>query len=331
MRAQALLLCLAALAVGGASTRTALAREPTAAEAESALELYKAGKKLRASGDTAGALEKFKAAHALAETPITALELAKTHAELGHLVEAREIALAVSRLPVRKNESKKATEARDEAPKLAAELKPRLAQLTLKIANAKPGATVRVDGVVVPEEAWTAPRVANPGAHKVEIELGDKRTEKSVTLAEGESRELAVEAPAAVAEPAPPPTPVSSPPPGTDAPRSGTSPLVWAGFGLAVVGVGVGAVTGLMTLSKASTLDASCRDGRCPPSAQPDLDSASTTGTISTVAFIAGGVGAAIGVVGLFSSGKSAPATTGASRAPELLLSPQGAGLRGTF
>ena len=95
------------------------------------------------------------------------------------------------------------------------------------------------------------------------------------------------------------------------------SPLVYAGFGTAAAGILVGSVTGFLTLSKTSTLRDACRDGRCPPSSQSDIDSASATGAVSTVAFVIGGVGLAAGVVGILVRGSSTetPRASGSAHA----------------
>src|SRR4051812_9895793 len=89
------------------ATRTAYADGPTAADLESARALVKEGRALRASGDVRGALEKFKAGHALGQTPITALELARTYEMVGALVEAREVCLSVARMPVERDETER--------------------------------------------------------------------------------------------------------------------------------------------------------------------------------------------------------------------------------
>lgn len=322
MRTFRRLVAVAALLGASAVAAPAFAGEPTAADVESALQLYKDGKKLRESGDLPKALEKLRAAHALVETPITAVELGRTYAMMGKLVEAREILLSVPRIPVRKNESQKAVEARKDSETLAAELKPRLASLTLKFRADGGASKVTVDGVAVPLEAATAPRIMNPGRHVVIVEANGKPIETEVTLTEGQTRDLEIDLPAASAD-APPPPP---PPPGTETSSGGPGPLVYGGFGVAIVGFGVGAVTGIMTLGTAGSLKDACRDERCPPSSQSDLDSASTTGTISTVAFALGAVGLAVGVVGLVVE-KGKPTATSA----RLVVSPTGAGVRGTF
>jgi hypothetical protein len=76
--------------------------------------------------------------------------------------------------------------------------------------------------------------------------------------------------------------------------------LFYGGLGLGVVGITAGAITGVMTLSKASDVEPQCENGICAPSARNDLDSANTLATISTIAFIAGGVGVVAWVVGVF-------------------------------
>lgn len=308
----------------------AYAQEPSAADAETALALYKDGKALREKGELPGALEKLKAAYALAETPITALELGKTYAQMGKLVEAREVLLAVSRLPVRKNESTKAAEARTESEALAAQIKPRLASLTVRVKGVPPGSTqkVTVDGAVVPPDAVSVPRILNPGAHIVVLEVNGKPTQSDVSLIDGEARELELVPADGGAPPPIVPPPVTGPEnPPSAATGGGTSPLVPIGFTVAGIGVVVGVVTGIMTLSTASTVKKTCNpDGRCPAAAQSDLDSASTTGTISTIGFIVGIAGAAVGVTGLLmSKPNTEPSRTG------FRIVPTADGFAGTF
>ncbi|AKT38668.1 tetratricopeptide repeat protein [Chondromyces crocatus] len=97
--------------------------------------------------------------------------------------------------------------------------------------------------------------------------------------------------------------PVSEPPsaPG-DAQSSGSRssgsllPAAIA-FGVAGVGVGVGAVTGLMSFGVASDLEKSCDvSGRCPESERATKDKGMTLATVSTVSFVLAGVAAAAGV-----------------------------------
>jgi len=323
--AAGLVLGLAALTIHPA---VAQADEPTAADSESALQLYKEGKAARERGDLPTALEKLRAAYALAETPITALELGKTYVASGKLVEAREILLTVARIPVRRNESGKAAEARAEAESLAVSLRPRLASLTVRPKGTS-GATARVsvDGVLLPQDAASAPRILNPGAHVVVVESNGKRAQADVQLGEGESKDVDVDVSdrSAVNVPSSHAGQVEPPP---VAPSSGTSPLVPIGFITAGVGLAVGSITGVVTLSTASTLKDDCSsDGRCPASSRSDLDAVSTTGAVSTIAFIVAGVGAVVGVVGLLTPPRRGEPHPRAG----LRLHPTSQGLGGSF
>ena len=320
--------CAVAFALTSAPTLAYAQGEPSAADSETALQLYKDGKALREKGDNDAALEKLRAAFALVETPIIAVELAKAYTGKQKLVEAREVLLTVSRMPVRKNESEKAAEARREAETLAAQLKPRLASLRVKVTGLAAGETPKlaVDGASVPPDAAGVPRIVNPGAHVVTVDVGGKSTKGEVTLAEGESRELEIAAPEKDA--GGPSTPGQ---PTTGSEKSGLkSGLVYGGFGVAVVGLGVGTITGIMTLSKAGTLKDNCTsDGRCPASSQSDIDGATTLGTVSTIGFIVGGVGLAAGIIGLVAFPDKASTTGAAARKPGVFY--DGTGFRGTF
>ena len=82
--------------------------EPNAADLDTARGLYVEGLELRDAGKLEMSLARFKAAHALAATPITSLELGRAHTLLAELVEAREVLLSVERMPVQSGESPKA-------------------------------------------------------------------------------------------------------------------------------------------------------------------------------------------------------------------------------
>ena len=302
-------LALAASLFLAATPATTARAEPTASESETALQLYKDAKAMRDRGELEKALEKFRAAHALAETPITALELGRTFVMMGKLVEGREVLLAVQRIPVRKNESQKAVDARKESDSLAAAIKPRLATLNLTV---KGSGKLSVDNVSVPAAAFSAPRLVNPGLHVIVSEVeGAAPKRQEITLTEGQTQEVVVDMAAekGVARTDDKVVPPTNPPP----PEShGRSPLVYVGFGVGIVGVGVGAVTGILTLSKAGNLKDACVSEKCPPSSQSDLDSAGTTGTISTIGFIVGAVGLTVGLVTLLLDKPAATSTNAA-------------------
>ena len=302
-----------ALGLASASlvTRPALADgAPSASDLESARGALLAGRALRAKGDLAGALEKFKAAHVLAHTPVTGIELAKVHAELGQPVEARDVCFEIGRMPIALGETGRSREARAEADTLAEAMKGKVATL-LVVLKTPPNraAHVKVDGVEVPEAALAAGRKVNPGKHVVTARI-DEGPEASVsaTLGEGEKKsvELAPEAPTKVSQAGGPPPP---PPPPPDEERKTGSPLVPLGFGVGTAGLIGGSVSGSIALSKTSTTDANskkpARDAKvgCQAAETSDLSTARGAATVSTIGFVVAGVGAAVGVVGLLTPG----------------------------
>jgi hypothetical protein len=136
MRIRSSSFCLALLAALAACPSARA--EPTPADIESARALYVKGLELRDGNDLAGSLERFRAAHALAPTPITALELGRAQMLANQLLDARETLLTVERLPVRADESQKAAQARVEAAKIADQLRARIP--AVRIAFAPPPA-----------------------------------------------------------------------------------------------------------------------------------------------------------------------------------------------
>jgi hypothetical protein len=75
-----------------------------------------------------------------------------------------------------------------------------------------------------------------------------------------------------------------------------------------------------------------CVGNDCPPQTYPDLNSAGTMATVSTVGFIVGGAGVALGIVGLVVGGRGSTSEGGGAQTrvtPYVGLG--GAGLRGTF
>lgn len=274
--------------------------QPSASDLESARELYKEGKELRSKGDLRGALEKFKQAHAYGQTPVTALELGKTHMQLGELVEAREVFLSVGRMKVQPDETDKSADARKEAADLAEQLRPKIPTLSIKITGATSDSSVelKVDGAVVPVVSMVATRKTNPGPHSVTARVGNREGKADVDLAEGDTKEIAIAIPdtdnaAAVGGP---------PPPGGETTKHGKDihVVTWVGAGLAVAGLGVGTVAGVIALSKSSTVKKECSGLSCPSTAKADVDSGRKVATISTIGFIAGGVGMVTAAVGYF-------------------------------
>jgi hypothetical protein len=327
--------CVAVALAASALPGAALAQTPSAVDVAQARDLFNEGMRLREKGDIPAALDKLKAANALAHTPITGLELARVYEQTGQLVEAREALLGVAREPPLPNESVRSKEARAEALTLAENVRARIPTLTVKVTGVPPATVaVSIDGASVLSEALDAPRPVDPGSHNIFARSTSGGTaQTTVDLKEGENRlaELKI----AFASGSPPEvTPASSTAPRPSSPPSGEgtviSSLVYVGVGVAAAGLVVGGVTGTLALAKADSVNKACNGTTCPPSASGDVQTGRTFGDVSTVSFVVAGAGAVAGVIGLFlSHPRVDDAPTGASFEP--WIAPGSAGLRGWF
>lgn len=299
----------------------------TAAEKETARKLVKSGRAKLKAGEQAAAIEDLKAAHAIMNVPTTGLALGKAQAEARRWVEARDTLLAVTRLPVSGPEPYQFTKARKEAKQLANELEPRIPQLEIDLRGAPENATVivSIDDVEVKRAALSAALSLNPGSHVIVARIDGREKRSEVQLSEGQKLSLVLDVTGIATAPkkaaAAPPPPESSP----------TNLLVPVGFGVAGAGVLVGSITGIMALSKKSSAEERCIDQRCPPSTHDDIDAGRTLGTVSTIAFVVGGVGAAVGVWGLMGSGASDEQERPPAARADVWLGVGSAGVRGRF
>ncbi len=305
----------------------ASASEPSAADVESARALYVSGRELRDAGDLAGSLDKFRAAYALVPTPITALELGKANALSGKPLEAREVLLAVERMPRKPDESKKAQAARVEAEALAEQLKTVVPSLQIVIEGAPAMPDVYIDGVRVPPEALSVPRKVNPGRHLVSVRIASGELTQEVDVEPGATKRVAFDlarepvSPSTVAPPSDPVRPVEA--------GSWHEAATTAGVLVGIGGAVVGGVTGSIALAKASSLDELCDGTRCPPAAHDDLSLVQTMATVSTVAFGVALVGGLVAVTSWW----TAPRGSAALPSPRstIAIHPVFGGVVGTF
>lgn len=95
----------------------------------------------------------------------------------------------------------------------------------------------------------------------------------------------------------------TKPPPRVE--ERGTSPLVYAGFGVFGVGALVGALFGADSMQATNTARERCVNNRCPASAFEFIDQARTSAAISNVSFGVAIVGLGVGIYGLFAKPSS--------------------------
>jgi hypothetical protein len=330
-----------------AAAPTVAFAQRTPQDIETARRLYNEGVELRDKGDWKGALEKFKAAHALGNTPITGVELCKTHATLNQPVEAREVCLGVARIPPLSGETQRSVDARNEAGKVAEEQKPKIGSIRIKLQGVPAGRepTVTVDGVSVPPAALGQPRSVNPGVHVVSAKVG-KGAETRATLEtkDGENRELDL-----TVQPPPPDDtgPGPGPGPGPQPGEKKGNALATGAFITGGIAIGIGAIAGLVAIAGKSSLEDKCkpqdsqpgRPNACGKEQWDELDTAKTWGNVSTAFFIIGGIAGGIGLVAVLTAPKS---SSGSNSAPtktswksnatvKAVVGPTGAGLYGSF
>jgi hypothetical protein len=296
------------------ASSSAQAGDPAAAR-----EQVKLGYQLAQDGKCEEAIPHFVESLRLDAKAITLINLASCEEKtakladaLGHWVEARARAQAEGNAAIE-----------EEAEKKAKALEPRLPKLTVALPGASQATDPEVvrDGVVLGAASMGVALPVNPGAHTLVVRAKDREeTSQTITIAEGESKlvQLKLGGPKKAVAAAPVTGPATE--------GGGTSPLVYVGFGTAIAGVAVGTITGLLAFGKASTAKTECPNvSDCSTAGSDAVDSGRTLGTISTIGFIVGGVGAAVGLYGLvWGKPESSPSVA-------VSVGPMGGGLRGTF
>jgi hypothetical protein len=294
----------------------------SAADRESARNLMDIGRQKSAAGDHEEALEAYLGADKLMQVPTTGLAVADALREVGRLIDAREKALAVTRMPEREDEPKPFAHARQRAQELStrlATLIPSIQVEVLSIESEDPieDATVRLDGESLEATTLKLPRKLDPGKHTVAATaLGFDTSVKTVELGEGEHHAVTLVL-----------RPMGDQPART---IGDVSPLVWVGYGFTVVGAVAGAATGSAALAKSAALEADCPGEMCPGDEQATIDSMNLLSHVSTASFIVAGAGAVVGTIGVvLSVGGDGPRQEVARVAP--ILGPGFVGVRGQF
>jgi hypothetical protein len=288
-----------------------------------AREQLKIGYQLAQDGKCADAIPHFLESLKLDARAITLINLAdceektsKLADAMVHWADARARAQAEGQKPIE-----------EEATARATALDAKVPRLTITLAKtAPPDAVVERDGVALGAPSLGVALSVDPGAHTITVKArGHLDAKQDITLKEGDKQTLEVDVGPAGGAVTPPPT---TPPSESETKSGGMSPLVPIGFGLGVVGIAVGSITGVMALGKGSDADKDCPGGKCKDQAALDsVHSGQTLGTVSTIAFIAGGVGVGVGVVGLFLGGKK----TEKEARLDFGVGPSSAFLKGTF
>jgi hypothetical protein len=272
--------------------------DPAAAET-----LFRQGRAAAESGNYRLACDKFRESNRLDPAPGTVLNIADCEEKLGHIATAwtlyREV---VQKLPPSDERS-------TIAASRASALEPRVPKLTIHLAPDAPAdSRVFRDDVELGHASLDTALPVDPGAHHVEVKAEGRETSSlDVEIAEGEKKTETVSAGA-------PETQAAAVHVG-----SSSSKRTWGYVigGVGALGVGVGAVTGVMVLGKKKTVDDNCdANKRCNQTGLDAADAGRTLGTISGASFIVGGVALAVGAYLVLSSDGSERPQTALSLGP---------------
>lgn len=311
---RSVLVSLAALALITGAAHVVHASEADVAAADV---LFTDGRRAADAGDWNTACAKFSQSYQLDPAPGALLNLGDCEEHRDHLASAwRHFRKLADGLP--DTDERKAL-----ADRRAADVLGRAPRLKLLVANPSPTVTVTRDGAVVGRASFGVAVPVDAGSHTIVVRgPGLKPATYDVTLRDGETRELAVNAvddtPSATAALAPPP-------PAASASTSPRAIVGWTILGAGGAGFVLGAVFGGVALSASSASDSLCTDGVCRTmGAVQDHERAKAFALATDITL---GFGAALAVTGLVLV-LTAPKQ---GRTVEVRATAGGIGLGGTF
>lgn len=273
---------------------------PSKQDVAKADKLFRDAKVLMGQGKLAEACPKLEESQSLDPAPGTKYQLAVCYEGTGRPATALAYYNEIAELAKSAGFKDKEKVAREKA----SALEPRVPRIVLEVPTSSPsGLTVQRDGAPVDPTQYNRPILVDPGPITVEAQAPGKKPFRSTVNVQGEGtrvtvpiRLLDIEGPKKE-DPKPPPSA-----PFMTSQRISGVVLAAAGIG----GVSVGSVFGLQaksTYEKAMTDATLCpTKTTCYPAGKKLVDSAQTDALISTIAFAAGGVALAGGVI-LFATG----------------------------
>jgi hypothetical protein len=283
--------------------------DPSAEDRATARSLAGEGYQALQTKDYSTAVDRFSRADALVHAPTLMIDWARSLVGLGKLVEAQERYEQIIREGVDAKAPKSWLRALTDATAEVAEIKPRLAWVTITV-NGSGDARVTIDGTAVPPAAIGVRRAVNPGQRMLRVTApGFLPQEKSLDLADGAegSADFNLQPDPDAASKAEP-SPVRATP---AEPEAHDHTLGFVAFGVGAAGLITGSVTGVLGLGKRSELSKACNpSGECRSNERSDLNSYHTLGMVSGIGFGVGlaGIGAGVALWLIDSDPDPAPA-----------------------
>jgi hypothetical protein len=287
--------------------------DPSAEDRATARSLAGEGYQALQTKDYSTAVDRFSRADALVHAPTLMIDWARSLVGLGKLVEAQERYEQIIREGVDAKAPRSWQHALTDATNEVAELKPRLAWVTITV-NGSNDARVTIDGTAVPPAAIGVRRAVNPGQHVVRVGAdGFLKQQKSIELGDGADGSVDFQLkldPDAATKPEPKAVPAA---PLENTKHNHDHTPSYVAFGVGGIGLVVGGVTGALALSKRATLIKACDPSHvCATNEQSTLNAYDSFGTVSAVGFGLGvvGIGAGLALWLLDSDPSPAPAAS---------------------
>lgn len=291
-----------------------------------AQQTFEAGGKLYDGKRFQEALTAFRASYQIVASPNSRLMIARCLRELGKGAEAyREYEAVAAEARSRGGRYESTAKAADEE---RADLKAKIALVTISVAEPKEGATFKLNDAPLDPALLGKVTAMDPGTYVVTGEAPDGATARAEAAA-GPGSQVTLEVRfEAKAEEAPPPPP---PPVKKEVSTSGLPlrTMAYIAGGVGVVGLGAFAAFGLMSQSKYDDLKDKCANG-CPPGSQDDIDSGKQQQTFANIGLIVGAVGVAAGAT-LFVLSLSKPNKEQPGPDVSLQIGPGSLGVRGSL
>ena len=251
--------------------------------------LFEEGRRLMEGKNFAAACPKLEASQKLDPGAGTLLNLAACYEGNGQLASAwvtykDAAAAAQGRHP----------DWADQANAKADELKPKLSHLTVVVSQSVAGLEVKRDGNVITEGVLGAAMPVDPGTHTIEATAPGHAPYSTKVVIPASQGSATITIPALASESG---RATTQPEPSTKGNTQRLLGVVVTGVG--VVGIGVGAVFGVLALGKKSSAGDHCSPDFtvCNSEGKNDVDAAKSDGFISTVTFIGGAAFATAGIV----------------------------------
>lgn len=300
--------------------------------------LFQDAKTLMAKGDYAQACPKLARSHALDPAVGTLLNLALCYEQAGKSASAWASYKQAAAAAHNAGHTDRERFAREHA----AVLEPKLGTINVSVQGSTVGIEVRMDGALVDSAEWGIAIPVDAGLHRIEATApGRKKWASAVEARDGTKLDVVVPLlegaegsgghgakpePKPLIGPATGPSPLP-PPPSEPSPKKGPwVALGITGVALGAAGIGVGSVFGVMALDTKAMLDSMCGPAhdRCPVSQKGLIDELGTRATVSTIAFVAGGVLLAVG-------GTALVVTLLGGKSSNVRVSAGAAAIEGTF